>query len=180
MTTHRRWRVRAAATGLTALLAVAGGLGASGAQATGTTGSSPDALVAPITSPTPGVVTSQAQIDSLRSQLRSWTLGRTRSVAKVCGDQGPKCLAQALTTSPTSKDLRITGASIGYGATELAKAHGIPPSAGKAGSGRTIAILGTGAYPNLESDLTIYRDTYGLPRCTTASGCLKVVDYRGG
>lgn len=181
MTGRRTWRARAATSCLAALLAVAGGMGASGAQAAGTDATAPDAVVAPTTAPgAPGAITSQAQIASLRSQLRAGTLGATHGVAKVCADQGIRCLAQALTTIPSSKALLITGAPIGYGAPELAKAYGIPPSTGTAGSGRTVAILGTGAYPNLESDLTVYRDTYKLPRCTTASGCLKIVDYRGG
>ena len=180
MTGRRTWRARAAASCLTALLALAGGMGASSALAAGTTAAAPDAVVAPITSPAPGVVTAPARIDALRSQLRGGTLGRTHGVAKVCADRGLKCLSQALTASPSSKTLLITGAPVGYGATELAKAYGLPPAAGRAGSGRTVVILGAGAYPNLESDLTIYRDTYRLPRCTTASGCLRIVDYRGG
>jgi subtilase family serine protease len=35
-------------------------------------------------------------------------------------------------------------------------------------------------YPNLERDLGVYRSTYGLPACTSASGCLRVMDQNGG
>lgn len=175
------WRARAAATGLTALLALAGGAGVASAQAPGgATGSAPDALSTPAASPTPSVVTERSQIDELRSQLRDGTLARTRGVSKICADNDVRCLAQTLTTGPGSRTRLITGDPIGYGATELQKAYGLPSTAGKAGSGPTVAILGTGAYPNLESDLTIYRDAYRLPRCTTDNGCLKIVDYRGG
>ena len=180
MTRRRTWWARTAASCLTAALTLAGGMGASSALAAGSTAAAPDAVVAPITSPSPGVVTAPGQIAALRSQLRTGTLARTHGTAKVCADQKLTCLSQALTTRPGSKELLITGAPVGYGATELAKAYGLPGGTGTAGSGRTIAILGAGAYPNLESDLTIYRDTYGLPRCTTASGCLRIVDYRGG
>ena len=34
-------------------------------------------------------------------------------------------------------------------------------------------------YPD-QSDLAVYRAQYGLPACTRASGCLRVVDFHGG
>jgi subtilase family serine protease len=68
-------------------------------------------------------------------------------------------------------------APIGYGPAELAAAYHLP--AAGTGTG-TIAILDAGAYPSLESDLATYRAQYGLPACTTASGCLKIADYKGG
>ena len=33
--------------------------------------------------------------------------------------------------------------------------------------------------PNAEADLAVYRQTYGLPACTTASGCLRFVNQAG-
>ena len=51
---------------------------------------------------------------------------------------------------------------------------------GTSGGGRTVAIVDAYGYPNLERDLGIYRAQYGLPACTTANGCLKVVDQNGG
>ena len=44
----------------------------------------------------------------------------------------------------------------------------------------TIAILAGGYNPSLESDLAVYRAHYQLPACTVASGCLRIVDSRGG
>lgn len=46
--------------------------------------------------------------------------------------------------------------------------------------GATVAIVDADAYPDLESDLTKYRSTYGLPACTTKSGCLTIMNQRGG
>jgi subtilase family serine protease len=43
-----------------------------------------------------------------------------------------------------------------------------------------VAIVDAYGYPNLERDLTIYRNFYGMPSCTTANGCLKIVDQNGG
>lgn len=46
--------------------------------------------------------------------------------------------------------------------------------------GKTIAIVDAYGYPNLERDLTVYRAQFGLPECTTASGCLTIRDQVGG
>jgi subtilase family serine protease len=52
--------------------------------------------------------------------------------------------------------------------------------AGTNGAGRTVAIVDAYGYPNLERDLGIYRSYFGLPACTKASGCLRVIDQNGG
>jgi subtilase family serine protease len=51
---------------------------------------------------------------------------------------------------------------------------------GTSGAGRTVAIVDAYGYTNLERDLTIYRNYYGLPSCTTANGCLRIIDQNGG
>ena len=51
---------------------------------------------------------------------------------------------------------------------------------GTSGAGRTVAIVDAYGYPNLERDLTIYRNFYGMPACTTSNGCLKIVNQTGG
>jgi subtilase family serine protease len=51
---------------------------------------------------------------------------------------------------------------------------------GTSGAGRTVAIVDAYGYPNLERDLTTYRNYYGMPGCTTANGCLKIVNQTGG
>ena len=51
---------------------------------------------------------------------------------------------------------------------------------GTTGGGRTVAIVDAYGYPNLERDLTIYRNYYGMPACTTANDCLKILDQNGG
>ena len=48
------------------------------------------------------------------------------------------------------------------------------------GAGQTIAIVDAYDNPNAEADLAVYREQYGLPPCTTANGCFKKVDQRGG
>ncbi len=51
---------------------------------------------------------------------------------------------------------------------------------GLTSGGRTVAIVDAYGYPNLASDLATYRSNYGLPPCTKANGCLKIMDQYGG
>jgi hypothetical protein len=118
-----------------------------------------------------------AAVATMRAELRNGTLGQTHGIARVCAEHHLSCQADALTASKKSSALLISGAPIGYGANDLEKAYGLVGA--KAGSGE-IAVLETGAYPTLESDLAIYRATYNLPRCTVASGCIRQVNYKGG
>jgi subtilase family serine protease len=46
--------------------------------------------------------------------------------------------------------------------------------------GPTIAIVDAYDNPNAEADLGVYRTTFGLPPCTTANGCFKKINQRGG
>jgi subtilase family serine protease len=51
---------------------------------------------------------------------------------------------------------------------------------GTSSGGKTVAIVDAYGYPNLASDLAAYRSYFGLPACTTASGCLTIRDQNGG
>jgi subtilase family serine protease len=46
--------------------------------------------------------------------------------------------------------------------------------------GATVAIIDAFGYSTLEADLKVYRSTFGLPPCTVKSGCLTIMDERGG
>ena len=48
------------------------------------------------------------------------------------------------------------------------------------GAGKTIALVDAYDDPTAESDLNAFSGQYGLPACTTASGCFKKVDQTGG
>jgi len=47
------------------------------------------------------------------------------------------------------------------------------------GAGDTVAIVDAGDDPTAESDLAVFRSTYGLPACTTANGCFEKVNQSG-
>jgi hypothetical protein len=65
----------------------------------------------------------------------------------------------------------------GYGPADLQSAYGLP--AGDPDPARPVAIVDAYGAPNLASDLATYRAQYGLPACTTGSGCLKIVNQSG-
>ena len=60
----------------------------------------------------------------------------------------------------------------------LREAYDLPSES--AGSGQTVAIVDAYDDPNAESDLAQYRSYFGLPTCTTASGCFRKVNQSGG
>lgn len=64
----------------------------------------------------------------------------------------------------------------GYGPADLQAAYQLPSGQG---DGELIAIVDAGDDPNAEADLAVYRQTYGLPPCTTANGCFAKVNQRG-
>ncbi len=71
----------------------------------------------------------------------------------------------------------MTGATpTGYGPTSLRSAYAITATGDP---GTVIAIVDAFGYANAESDLAVYRATYGLPPCTSASGCFTKYNQSG-
>jgi hypothetical protein len=64
----------------------------------------------------------------------------------------------------------------GVGAGDIESAYKLPVTKG---AGQTIGIVDAFSTPHLASDLAVYRKQYGLPPCTTASGCLRIVNQQG-
>ncbi|WP_245797759.1 S53 family peptidase [Mangrovactinospora gilvigrisea] len=64
----------------------------------------------------------------------------------------------------------------GFGPSDLRSAYNLPANGG---AGQTIAIVDAYDDPNAEADMATYRKQYGLPACTTASGCFKKVSQTG-
>jgi subtilase family serine protease len=67
----------------------------------------------------------------------------------------------------------------GYGPADVQNAYNLPV----AGAGAWVALIDAYSNPNVVSDLTAYRSTYGLPPLTcqpaTATPCLRVVNQQG-
>jgi subtilase family serine protease len=122
-----------------------------------------------------------ASAQSARAVERS---GHTFHVA-VCPRGNPagtaRCFAHQVVDArgnPVNGKANPAATPAGYGPSQLRAAYGLT---GVAGSGTpTVAIVDAYAYPRAEADLAVYRSQYGLPPCTTASGCLKIVGQTGG
>jgi subtilase family serine protease len=67
----------------------------------------------------------------------------------------------------------------GFGPADLQPAYNLVSLSASAGAGRTIAIVDAMDDPNAEADLAVYRSTFGLPPCTSASGCFQKVNQLG-
>jgi subtilase family serine protease len=64
----------------------------------------------------------------------------------------------------------------GWGATGIDAAYQLPATRNPHA---TVAIVDAMSTPHLAADLTVYRKQYKLPACTTASGCLRIVNQQG-
>ena len=67
----------------------------------------------------------------------------------------------------------------GYSPADLQSAYALAPSSAANGANQTVAIVDAYDDPKAESDLAVYRSTYGLPSCTTANGCFRKVNQNG-
>ena len=70
--------------------------------------------------------------------------------------------------------------SIPYGPADIQDAYGLTSVASDYGADQTVAVVDAYDLPTAESDLAYYRAHYGLPPCTTASGCFRKVNQNGG
>jgi subtilase family serine protease len=100
------------------------------------------------------------------------------SVSPVCGTvpiHYMRCFSYVVNGS--AQPLSVAAPS-GYGAPDIQAAYNLPSAT--AGAGQTVAIVDAFDDPTAESDLAQYRSFYGLPPCTTATGCFRKVDETGG
>ena len=77
------------------------------------------------------------------------------------------CLARYRTTD---------GVPSGLSPTDIADAYHLD---GAPAPATVVAIVDAYDDPNAEADLAVYRQTYGLPPCTTANGCFAKVNQQG-
>ncbi len=98
----------------------------------------------------------------------------------VCGPPAAgsaRCHSQVVTTLDGVKPLATAVYTNGYAPASLQAAYAVPAAAG---SGPTVAIVDAYDNPNVESDLATYRAQFGLPSCTSATGCFRKVNQSGG
>lgn len=103
----------------------------------------------------------------------------TRALCPATPKKGmARCFAMQRTDiKPKSRSAAAATAPDGFAPADITSAYQFP--SGK-GAGQTVAIVDAYDDPTAEADLAAYRAQYNLPACTTANGCFKKVDQRGG
>jgi subtilase family serine protease len=102
-----------------------------------------------------------------------------RHAVRVCSAKSGVPVCQALVMTAADGKVRGSAKPLGTAFTpaDIQKAYKLQ---GLKSNGRTVAIVDGYGYSGLESDLAKFRSTYGLPACTTANGCLTIIDEHGG
>lgn len=119
----------------------------------------------------------QPNVAALHAQIQNGTFESNHRIVDVCAQMKLNCRYTLAMSGPHSNRVLETAAPAGWGATDLETAYGLD---GAPSADGTITILDASAYPTLESDLAVYRSTYGLPPCTTNSGCLTIKSWKNG
>ncbi len=91
----------------------------------------------------------------------------------VCSGGRFRCLAHVPATPAGEVG---PAAATAFGAEDLRKAYNVPTTDIPAAK---VAVVDAYGYAALEADLAVYRTQYGLPACTTANGCLQIVNQTG-
>jgi Ricin-type beta-trefoil lectin domain/Putative Ig domain len=90
-----------------------------------------------------------------------------------------ECLALERTNVASYAGLVRGATPAGYGPAALQSAYNLAQASAAAGEGETVAVVDAYNDPKTTSDLAVYRSQYHLPACTTASGCLRLVNQKG-
>jgi len=109
--------------------------------------------------------------------------GEEASSVAVCTSGPIRCLAHVKTVG-RMENRRISSYATtplvgSFGPPDLQAAYNIDPTKLATTAKPTIAIVDAYGYTKLEADLAVYRKQYNLPPCTTANGCLKIVNQAG-
>jgi hypothetical protein len=100
--------------------------------------------------------------------------GTARCFALLRTDASGRALSSPPAATSSSAITPMDGP---YGPADLQSAYKLPSAL--LGARQTIAIVDAFDDPNAESDLGVYRARYGLPPCTSATGCFTKVNQQG-
>lgn len=116
-------------------------------------------------------------IATLHAEALHGTLGTLHGVYNACAARSMSCQYGYVTQRKGSTAPLSTYDPVGIGATELEDAYKLT---GAPTSNNTVAIIGAAYFdPSaLETSLNTYREQYGIPDCTIASGCLTVTGWK--
>ncbi|MGW1284467.1 S53 family peptidase [Streptomyces sp. NPDC002586] len=172
-----RWRRVGSAAAATAALVIAG-LGTAGHASAATAATShkvsPKAIAAQV---------AKAHVQYTRACGATPKKGYAACNAlRVTGGTTAFMEKQAALKGITPKTIKPNASSAsptGYGPSDIQSAYGLTSAASSGGSGETVAIVDAYDDPNAEADLATYRSQYGLPACTSDSGCFSKVGQDG-
>ncbi len=100
-----------------------------------------------------------------------------RSPRAVCNGGHHGCLLLDDTEEPSA--ITPFTSPAGLGPADLASAYKLTSAPNPTNPAVTIAVVDAFHYPNAASDLATYRSQFGLPPCTVANGCLRIVNQSG-
>jgi hypothetical protein len=146
-------------------------------------GGAPPAPTSADGSADPSVIrASLKSLEQLEGRIDHESQAGPANAYRLCGETiAPgemACMSYRRADLPTVRSLAEAQSPAGWGPVELRTAYNLPT--GDAGAGQTVAITVAFDYPDAEADLNAYREQYGLPPCTSADGCFRKVDQRGG
>ena len=103
--------------------------------------------------------------------------------ARATGPQRARCyLSVQPDTAPPAANAATActvNESAGYTPCNVRAAYELTALSAKDGTGNTVAVVDPGDDPNAAADLSVYRSTYGMAKCTTGNGCFKKVNQNG-
>lgn len=127
---------------------------------------------------------------SLVKKIKTFPLRANKAVCDKPGKGTAMCHAKVVVDNAGNPMETSTPPSTSLGPVEFHTAYNLPctPSGDVQSicntpvsyGPQTIAIIDAYHSPTIENDLAVYSSYYGLPPCTKANGCLKVVNQNGG
>ena len=137
--------------------------------------SSDEPPVSSAKAPASSAKASQAPSKPSRSSAQSARPAQQAAFHAVCPQDGSPSRRQCSSVVRVQPRRSCTR-SAPYCASELQSAYGAATAARSRGRGELVAIVDAYGYAGAASDLAVYRKSMGLPACTLASGCLKIVN----
>ena len=128
------------------------------------TGVAPRADAAPATPKTPAYRSCAVEVEGRFRCMSVWH-GTSATVSSTREQQG----RSSSTSAPKPPS--------GLHPSNIRSAYDLPKKGSK---NQTVAIVDAYDNPNAEADLAVYRSAFELGACTTADGCFRKVDQRGG
>ena len=102
--------------------------------------------------------------------------GKRFDPGKLCRTGGHQRVSCYVKLDPSTRHAgRATPDPAGWGAPALRSAYDLPSG----GADTTVAVLVAFDYPSAEADMNHYRKQFGLPACTSASGCFTKINQNG-